>query len=203
MSRLRRLTLNVYHCGTSGLSLPSSIQQLEFGFWSSLIVRQDLDNLKLPALEHLTFLNPLSGSIIDLTVSILDICRGQLQSLVLQNFDDVNFDILQYCFGTESFSRLETLAITHDSHVTDDVMELIGSHCPSLKSIDLSWSRLLTGVGVKSIVARNGSLLKKLNLTGCENVSPDTVSWAKSQGVKIEYKFPELGKKGKKLLGQN
>lgn len=59
---------------------------------------------------------------------------------------------------------------------------------PSAKTIDLSWSKI-TGVTVRQLVERG---VKVLNISGCSQISPDAVQFARSQGVIVDWKLPTM-----------
>ena len=85
-----------------------------------------------------------------------------------------------------------------ECNVSDRTLERLALCAPRLESLDLSANPSLTGVGVVAMVRKAGAKLRDLDLTNCRGVSPDTVAWARGEGVKVTYRFPD-SRSGKKL----
>ena len=107
--------------------------------------------------------------------------KDSLRTLFLQSAHwrsvDFEFPQLRVMHLVECF--LDDLAVQHLCEQT-----------PKLEELDLTNNVMVTGVGVKRVVQKQGAKVTKLNLTKCELVNVDAVKWARKQGVSVSFVFP-------------
>ena len=95
------------------------------------------------------------------------------------------------------FQKISHLCLA-GSFIEDETLELIARASPDLEFLDLSSTRI-TGIGVKALIEANCEKLKYLILINCHSVGPDVVELARARCVRVEYYFPEKGRKRKAI----
>lgn len=164
--------------------LPSSIRSLR-------LVKSF--GLAIEGLENLTSLSiPHSNQVLpsDLWV-LLQAGKGKLESLTLNHSTQIDMESLIIDMCEQGYLPKIVDLTLKESGITDKVLESIATSCPMLKSLDISYSEGVTGVGVKALVLKKGEKLKNLELTHCSGVGKDAVQWAQQQGVRVVHFFPD------------
>jgi len=204
---LSRLDL-VWHLQKANeVALPSSLTHFALGTWRpkhamffdnldpqeplqwSLPHLEELricvQEIKLHSVEHA--LRPPIITSDGTTPSLLhtvSITSGDLQGVPVKDFlshprlKEVKHLTLKSCHGLD------------DGHMSSVAICL-----PLLQSLDVSGTDV-TGAGIKDVI-KNG--LKKLVVNDCRYLGLDAVHWARSQGVKVEYRSTDTMTGGKKL----
>ncbi|CAB4380105.1 RNI-like protein [Rhizophagus irregularis] len=87
---------------------------------------------------------------------------------------------------------LEVIDLRRNSNITDETLKEMGSHCRSLREVNFTWCKNVTGSGVGALVRQCGSTLKHLVLQECYNVAPDAIEYARKilgkNGI-VSYEF--------------
>ncbi|KAK6393809.1 hypothetical protein LTR65_002186 [Meristemomyces frigidus] len=78
----------------------------------------------------------------------------------------------------------------------DEQVHVVAEKLPALQTVDLSETDI-TGVGVKDLVQRGH--IRHLVLNDCRHLGSDAVEWARSQGVRVDYRMTSSERGGKKL----
>ena len=176
--------------------LPSSIRTLVASDWHACA----FDSLASQAhigeanLERLTSLSIGGGFLLSDLLKILEPNKGRTTTLNLFNSTDLQYNDLIELIESGYLADIVDLAMKA-LPVDDHVAELLARQSCALQSLDVAHTKI-TGVGMKSLLLKEGNKLKHLNLKGCHSVSIDAVEWARSQGVSVIFTFPEneLGK---------
>lgn len=78
----------------------------------------------------------------------------------------------------------------------DEHVQLVVDKLPKLQTVDFSETEI-TGVGVKCLVEQGH--IRHLLLNDCRFLSSDAADWARSQGVRVDYRMMSREHGGKKL----
>ena len=195
LRQLQHLDLTALDAGTFP-KLPSSIQTLVLSDWSlcafdSLPSQAHIGEANLGRLTSLSI--GYSFLLADL-LKLLGPNKGKITTLNLSNSTDLQskdlFKLIDSGYLTDIVD-LTLKALPFDDYIA----ELLASQSCALRSLDVAHTKI-TGVGVKSLLLKEGCKLEQLNLKGCHSVSIDAVEWARGQGVSVIFTFPEneLGK---------
>lgn len=120
---------------------------------------------------------------------ILDPNKGNLTSLNISNstaLDSEEVITLVESGYLENIVELTMMALRID----DGVAIILANRLHKLRSLNLGLTGI-TGVGVKSLVLKNGCKLERLGLNHCHRVGIDAVEWARTHGVDVSFTFPE------------
>jgi len=89
-------------------------------------------------------------------------------------------------------SLLEVIDLQRNSNITDETLKEMSSYCKSLREVNFTWCKNVTGSGVGALVRQCGNTLKNLVLQECYNVAPDAIELARrilgKNGV-VSYEF--------------
>lgn len=75
-------------------------------------------------------------------------------------------------------------------------MSSIVEALPNLRTLDLSETDI-TGVGVKH--ALKATHLERLVVNNCRKIGIDAIDWARSQGVRVDYRMSDDTPEGRKV----
>jgi F-box/TPR repeat protein Pof3 len=101
-------------------------------------------------------------------------------------------EILQH----ERLLDLEMLSLAVCHGCDDESVSNITRLLPRLTTLDLSETDI-TGVGVKQALQLKN--LRKLIVNDCRRIGTDAIDWARSQGVKVEYRMCDNLSGGNKI----
>ena len=183
--------------------LPSSLRTLDISNPNFIATGWHAPSLtpQLPNLQHLFmasfFERCPDDNAYHAAVTLLAPSRGGLETLDMSSFA---FDDEQLCilFEVGLLDNLSTLIASRVTKANDHVAELIAQRLQRLTVLDLSHTGV-TGVGVKALVLKQGVKLQQLNLNHCREVSIDAVEFARSQGIHVDFFFPDNLKYGKRI----
>lgn len=173
-------------------SLPCSIQNLDISSWPGRNTNGGFHPANLATLDNLSSLSlRLSNffSFVDFC-TLLEPNRGYLRTLDISRSTQLSKDDVVSLALSGYFSGLVELVVTA-TELDDKAVEAMAAHLPSLTILDIS-STYITGISVKALANNPGSKLMRLNLDHCRNVGVDAVEYARSQGIEVSFKFPEL-----------
>ena len=136
--------------------------------------------LTYPALQIL--LNPSKGKLKELDLS----CCGKIDKAAIHRLITSGY-----------LNGIVELRLSH-LEVDDFTAENIAGSCPQLKRLNLSCTKI-TGVGVKFLVQKPQGKIEELCLNNCAGVSIDAVAYAKAKGINVSFRFPDIGKYGKRI----
>ncbi|CAD6442566.1 fd57b06a-c007-4f58-984c-0eddc6bd36af [Sclerotinia trifoliorum] len=180
LSGLKRLQhLELKDCGLTRLPLlPSTLKRLSLDENLRLSNQED-DTLLLPLLE--SFSCESTGLTEGLVVSIVK-NTPKLKTLFIGN------RLLgDYAVAHHDFPSCDSIEELHAGSLQCDEQNLINivKKCPNLKALDIGYTKI-TGVAVKQFVDQG---IKRLDLRGCNKVSPDAVEFARGKGVDVTFNF--------------
>jgi hypothetical protein len=184
--------------------LPPTLSNLHFNFELSRIelalISQDTPysdcTWELPRLKSFSITNVWHEFLH--IQNILEKCNETLQHLTLDYLSENEVDKFHRLL-LEGFPSLQSL-VSRKSDLTNDTLALVAQNCPRLSYLDISDGRAVTGSGIKHIVAGLKNTIKTINLNSCEKVSPDTVLWARENGILVHFKHAQNTGKGRKLI---
>lgn len=135
-----------------------------------------------PSLENLD-LSELTNLSDEAITSVMEGCGDHLVSLNLTNCTNITYvavaAIASHCVD------LECLTLDGCYRVGDNGLHMLATECISLKELDLSGTSI-TDSGLRSLVTMRGFWLRSLTLTGCVNLTDESLSL-------IEDCCPSLG----------
>ncbi|XP_024391687.1 EIN3-binding F-box protein 1 isoform X2 [Physcomitrium patens] len=138
--------------------------------------------LRCPLLENLDL-----SQMVDLNdeaiISVIEGCGEHLVSLNLTNCKNIT-DVVVAAIASHC-GDLERLILDGCYQVGDSGLQMLAAACPSLKELDLSGTSI-TDSGLRSLVISRGLWLQGLTLTGCINLTDESLSL-------IEDYCPSLG----------
>ena len=176
--------------------LPSSLRTLIISDWHSCAFDNPVSQRHIGEanLERLTNLSVGCGFLSGDLLKILKPNKGKTTTLNLFHCTNLQYNDLIELVDSDYLTDVVDLTL-RALPVDDHIAELLASQSCALQSLDVGHTKI-TGVGVKSLLLKEGCKLKQLNLKGCHSVGIDAVEWARAQGVSITFTFPEneLGK---------
>lgn len=180
LSELRSLKdLELKDCDLKILPLlPSTLKILALDKNLRLSNQKD-DTLLLPLLE--TFSCETTGLTEGLIVSTIKSTSNLKRLLIGSRL------VGDYAVAHHDFPSCDSIEELHVSYLQYDEQNLINlvKKCPNLKTLDISYTKI-TGVAVKQFVDQG---IKRLNLRGCDKVSPDAVEFARGKGLDVTFNF--------------
>ena len=195
LRQLQHLDLTALDPGTFP-KLPSSIETLVVSDWPrcafhSLVSQAHIGEANLGRLTSLSI--GCNFQLADL-LKLLKPNKGRITTLNLNDSTNLQHEDLSKLIDSGYLTDIVDLtmkALPFDDHIA----ELLASQSCALQSLNVAHTKI-TGVGVKSLLLKEGCKLEQLNLKGCHFVSIDAVEWARGQGVSVTFTFPEneLGK---------
>ncbi|EME79894.1 uncharacterized protein MYCFIDRAFT_81018 [Pseudocercospora fijiensis CIRAD86] len=212
-ANLQHVEIHIGWSAARQLLLPPSVRVLRIstdhnhrsGFWpDSLIAPDSANQLRLsdlPRLEEFHLGVPSTGlPYIFGQLSAqpdtpeMNVAQSKLRVLSLRN-PEID-PAAGYSLFTERTKDLESLAMTDCIPLDDARIYYIVKDFKQLRSLNVSGTKI-TGAGVKDIVCLGH--VKELILNDCHYLGRDAVDWARSQGVKVEYRMSNEINGGKKL----
>lgn len=103
-----------------------------------------------------------------------------LNKLILNDCSVDLFELMDL-FESGPLSTLTFLA-TSNPGLNDDHMQRIATECTLLEHVELCGMKI-TGCAVKELCTRTA--IKTLQLSSCPDISPDAITWARDQGVRV------------------
>ncbi|KXT13134.1 hypothetical protein AC579_5638 [Pseudocercospora musae] len=211
--KLRHVEMHIGWTGARQLLLPPSVRVLRIstdrnhrsGFWPDSVIAPDSANqlrlVDLPLLEEFHLDVPSTGLpyiFAQLSArpepSEMSPPQMKLRDLSLKN-PEID-PAAGYSLLTERTKDLKSLAMTDCIALDDARIYYIAKDFKQLRSLNVSGTKI-TGAGVKDIVCLGH--VKELILNDCHYLGRDAVDWARSQGVKVEYRMTNELNGGKKL----
>ncbi|KAF7190983.1 F-box/TPR repeat protein pof3 [Pseudocercospora fuligena] len=212
-TKLQHVEIHIGWAGARQLLLPPSVRVLRIstdrnhrsGFWPDSVIAPDSANqlrlVDLPRLEefHLdvpsTGLPYIFGQLsAQPEPSGMSPPQSKLRALSIKN-PEID-PAAGYSLFTERTKDLESLSMTYCIPLDDARIYYIFKDFKQLRSLDVSGTKI-TGAGVKDVVSLGH--VKELILNDCHYLGRDAVDWARSQGVKVEYRTSNDMYGGKKL----
>ena len=174
-------------------ALPPAIQTLNISTWYSCMFASDISQAymheaKLKALTNLSMGWSSDVLLTDL-FRLLEPNKGNLTSLNIGHCTRLTCeDIIELILGDYLVNVVELNM--SGLKINDPVVQLLANQLLNLRSLDLG-STKITGVGVKSLVLKNGCKLERLGLNHCYAVSMDAVELAWARGIDVPFTFAE------------
>ena len=193
LRNLRRLSVRE-SMSRSFPRLPSRLRHFDFGgcFFGDQYNGESEENIRNANLTDLNSLL-LPAALIDwnFVQTLVEPCKGNIQILNLSCLlKHVGHNPPELLLGPDHLKSLVELDVS-SNHLKDSFFEHIADSCPRLRSLNTSHNNTITGVGVKALIMKPGDKLKKLNLNRCSRVGVDAVQLARTNGVEVEYSFPD------------
>ena len=195
LRHLQHLDLTALDPGTFP-KLPSSIQTLVVSCWPRCVFHKPASqtHIREANLRRLTSLSIDGNFLLADLLELLKPNKGRTTTLNLS--DSTNLQSEDLCKLIDSGYLTDIVDLTLKQLPFDDhTAERLASQSCALQSLNVAHTKI-TGVGVKSLLLKEGCKLEQLNLKSCHFVSIDAVEWARGQGVSVKFTFPEneLGK---------
>ncbi|KAI9806394.1 MAG: hypothetical protein M1833_003581 [Piccolia ochrophora] len=169
----------------------SDIYNVELSNGEGLAILRDANFTELESLDF-SCTSGITGAALRL---LLEPSHGTVKHLSIDHCPHISNANL-CTFALEGHLRSVTELNVAGAAIDDDCAELLAAHLPRLTSLNLS-STNVTGIGVKAFVSRPKLAVLKLN--HCLRVSLDAVEWARAQGTTVEFQFPDLPGRGKRV----
>lgn len=200
LTQLRQLSL-AHSIGLGFPQLPPSISSLDLTDSGSKTGRTidsmfSMLNCSLPALRSLSLVNFYDLEIAEFS-ELLRPSQGRIQSLNIRGCHKLDVAGIHRLLRLGFLDGVVKLGLG-DSAVNDALAEALATRLHHLKVLDLESSKV-TGVGVKALVLKPHAKLEYLNLKNCASVHVDAVEFARSQGVAVQFSFPDLLGKSKRV----
>ncbi|KAL8797027.1 MAG: hypothetical protein Q9195_000798 [Heterodermia aff. obscurata] len=190
LRQLQHLDLTAFDT-VSFPKLPSSIRTLVVSDWHSCAFNSPASQAHMGEanLQRLTSLSIGCSFLLADLLKLLEPNKGRITTLNIFNSTDLQYNDLIQLIDSGYLTDIVDLTL-RALPVDDHIAELLASQSCALQSLNLAHTKI-TGVGVKSLLLKEGCQLKQLNLKGCHSVSIDAVEWARGQGVSVIFTFPE------------
>lgn len=154
----------------------------------------------LEYLSELTTLEIVNCFLQDATINeIISYCAETLRTIDLHNSILISSDAL--CRIMSECPHLRIVNLGNIISATDEVLTAM-SGLEYLESVNLNNCKFVSGAGFLRLIKATIKTLKYINIKECDNVSSDSVTYARSLGVTVEYSFRSLqALKRKKVVG--
>lgn len=86
-----------------------------------------------------------------------------------------------------------------NADLTDSIAESIARYCPRLKWFKATCNPKFTGVGVNTLMLKEGDKVIKLNINHCVSLRTDAVDFTRSMGAEVKFSLTDKLKGGKRI----
>ena len=91
---------------------------------------------------------------------------------------------------------MEQISLAGSQQCSDNTVSLVAEGFRQLRKLDLSGTDI-TGVGVKHVL--KAAHLEHLVVNNCRKIGIDAIDWARSQGVRVDYRMSDDTSGGNKV----
>ena len=191
LSRLESLTIDT-NCVPNAMLFPATLRYLEIIFYYDTVSSTEQainSSAGLPVLSSLTVRGCPSSAQVRNGVWPIIAAAGSLRLLSMCGQVDCKMRDMMNLVPIQTLGKLETF-YHPGGNLQDEDLEKLAAYCPCIRDIDVSESGDITGVGLKALVARTGSGVRRINLTKCSGVGMDAIQWARNKGVNVVWSNP-------------
>ena len=185
LDRLKDVSL-LLHASTGPIRFPPSIEEILLQYQAETATAAAfLNDIQAGSLTKLKNLTVREGEDGIRLLELLHQCGSQLEELALSSYGDEILNHFWMPLKEGHFSKLKWLRLS-EIDMCDDNLELIGQKCPGLNHLGLFGIPDITGSGIRLLIEANPQL-KHLIMNNCDDVSTDTIFWARSRGIIVDY----------------